>query len=98
MPSARRPEGLPSWGGRYRKRVTAEVLARKGRTCHLCRLPGADTADHLTPRSKGGDDSLANLMPAHHGCNSARGAMTLGQWFAAHPVPRAAALTPSRQW
>jgi 5-methylcytosine-specific restriction endonuclease McrA len=29
--------------------------------------------DHRVPRSKGGGWELGNLLPAHHGCNSARG-------------------------
>lgn len=98
MPSARPPAGLPAWGGRYAQRKTAQTLARYGTTCHLCRQPGADSADHLTPRALGGDDSLANLRPSHHACNSLRGAMPLDRWFAAHPVPRRPALPPSRRW
>jgi 5-methylcytosine-specific restriction endonuclease McrA len=86
------------WGGRYAQRWTAVTLATFGDVCHLCCQPGADTADHLTPRSKGGPDTLANLRPAHHGCNSARGGMPLSQWFALHPVPRRQALAPSREW
>jgi 5-methylcytosine-specific restriction endonuclease McrA len=98
VPSARAPQGLPVWAGRYAQRLTAHTLATYGRTCHLCRQPGADTADHLQPRSKGGNDSLGNLRPAHQGCNSLRGDMALTDWFARHPVPRAEALPPSRNW
>ena len=98
MPSARPPEGLPAWGGRYAQRLTAATLAAKGTVCHLCRTDGADTADHLRPRSTSADDSLANLAPAHQGCNSLRGDMPLEQWFAAHPIPRRPALAPSREW
>lgn len=98
MPSARPPAGLPVWGGRYVQRLTAATLAAKGTVCHLCRTPGADTADHLLPRSSGGTDSLDNLAPAHHGCNSRRGDTPLPVWFAANPVPHAPALPPSREW
>lgn len=89
---------LPTWGGRYAQRWTAATLAHWGRTCHLCRQDGADSADHLIPRSKGGQDNLTNLRPAHHGCNSARQDMSLADWFAAHPVPRREPLAPSRVW
>lgn len=98
MPSAKPPAGLPVWGGRYVQRLTAATLAVYGTTCHLCRQPGADTADHLQPRSKGGTDSIGNLRPAHHGCNSARRDMDLTEWFARNPVPRRPALAPSREW
>jgi 5-methylcytosine-specific restriction endonuclease McrA len=80
-------------------RKTGETLARWGRTCHLCRQPGATTADHLIPRSKGGTDDVEhNLRPAHHGCNTVRGDRDLSEWFAKHPVPHRPALTPSREW
>jgi 5-methylcytosine-specific restriction endonuclease McrA len=96
--SAARPAGLPTWAGRYAQRLTAETLAVKGTICHLCRRPGADTADHLIPRSKGGDDSLDNRAPAHHACNSLRGDLDLADWYARHPVARRPVLPPSRQW
>jgi 5-methylcytosine-specific restriction endonuclease McrA len=86
------------WEGRYRKQWTEAVLAVHGRTCHLCRQGGADSADHVIPRSKGGPDSMANLRPAHHGCNSKRGTLSLAEWFALHPVPRRESLPPSRTW
>lgn len=98
MPSARRPVGLPVWGGRYAQRLTALCLATYGTVCHLCRGDGADSADHLQPRSKGGTDALANLRPAHQGCNSARADLDLAEWFARNPVPHRPALTPSREW
>jgi 5-methylcytosine-specific restriction endonuclease McrA len=89
---------LPTWGGRHSQRWTAATLATYGTTCHLCRQDGADTADHLIPRSRGGQDHLANLRPAHQACNSARRDMPLADWFAAHPVPRREPLAPSREW
>lgn len=98
MPSARRPAGLPVWGGRYAQRLTALCLAHWGTLCHLCRRDGADTADHLIPRSKGGPDALANLRPSHKVCNSARGDMDLADWFARNPVPHRPVLAPSREW
>jgi 5-methylcytosine-specific restriction endonuclease McrA len=84
--------------------LVAVVLASKGRTCHLCGLPGATTADHVIPRSKGGAHSLDNLEPAHHACNSARGDRTLEDWFRAKPHFAAIVrgdrrpLPPSREW
>lgn len=99
MASARRPAGLPTWSGRYARRLTGETLARWGRECYLCKQPGATTADHLIPRSKGGNDSVeTNLRPAHHGCNVVRGDRDLAEWFAKHPVRRRPQLDPSRQW
>lgn len=98
MASAGTLPGLPEWAGRYAQRWTAATIGLYGSTCHLCRQPGANTADHLTPRSKGGLDTLANLRPAHRSCNSKRGDMPLHEWFARHPIPRRTPLAPSRQW
>lgn len=36
--------------------------------------PGCFTRDHVIPRSRGGTDDIGNLRPAHHRCNSQRGA------------------------
>lgn len=75
----------------------ALVLAECGDRCHLCGSPGADTVDHIVPRSRGGTHELDNLRPAHLACNSARQDKTLDEWFAVHPLPvdRAA---PSFDW
>ena len=86
------------WEGRYAQTLVAQVLAAKGTTCRLCGGAGADSADHSTPRSKGGSDELANLEPAHKNCNFARNNMPLSKWFAPPPLPHRPALPPSRPW
>lgn len=88
---------MGEWGGRRAQELLAVVIAEYGTICHLCGSDGADSVDHLDPRSTGGDDSIERLRPAHLGCNSARQAMPLDQWFARHPLPvdRAA---PSLDW
>lgn len=60
-------------GGRRQSELTARVLFHYGTVCHLCGGEGADTKDHLVPRSLGGTDALDNLRPAHMKCNSKRG-------------------------
>jgi 5-methylcytosine-specific restriction endonuclease McrA len=49
------------------------TLGEYGTVCWLCGRDGADSADHVLPRSRGGSDALENLRPAHRACNSARG-------------------------
>lgn len=59
------------------------VVADYGPWCWLCRgaidltLPSTHkrglSLDHVVPRSRGGDDSVANLRPAHLSCNCRRG-------------------------
>lgn len=64
-----------------RKRLLA-IVCPPGSDCHLCRTPirfglrrwhpKGPSMDHVIPRSKGGTWDLANLRPAHYGCNSGR--------------------------
>ncbi len=58
--------------GYHYQRARAKVLA-VDTICWICHKPGADTADHLIPRSRGGESTVANLRPAHSACNSRRG-------------------------
>jgi 5-methylcytosine-specific restriction endonuclease McrA len=87
------------WAGNARRRLglVGLVLRLKGRTCHLCGLRGATTADHVVPHSHGGPNTVDNLEPAHQGCNSSRHDRPLVDWFAAHPV-RVPVLAPSQEW
>jgi 5-methylcytosine-specific restriction endonuclease McrA len=63
-----------AWGGRKAQSYVEQTLATYGRVCWLCGLPGANTADHIIPRSKGGAVyDLRNLGPAHKPCNESRG-------------------------
>lgn len=65
-----------AWGGRYAQRIRAAVFASKGREC-LLQLPGctgtATSVHHIIPRSKGGPDTLVNLIPACMPCNRRQG-------------------------
>lgn len=101
-PTAQVPLELRDWAwasnARRRLALVRLVLATKGRTCHLCGLPGATSADHVIPWSHGGPNALENLEPAHQGCNSVRHALPLAMWFARHPVRTPPALGPSREW
>lgn len=97
-----------SWKGNEVTKNNRLVLGYWGTTCHLCGLPGADTADHVIPRSKGGDNSLMNQRPAHKVCNSRRGAQDLEEFKAqvragryTHGVPLSETINdskPSRTW
>lgn len=66
----------------------------RGPRCFYCerffgRIPfGSDrplkkTRDHIFPKSKGGNDSLTNILNCCQHCNTSKGAMTLEQWRAA---------------
>lgn len=66
------------------ERNRATVLA-ESTICWLCGHDGADQADDVVPKAKGGTSTLANLRPAHgtepcptcgKRCNQSRGART----------------------
>ena len=70
MTGARR---VTRWGGREAARIRARVL-RESDVCWICGQPGADSVDHVVPRSKGGGNEPSNLRPAHlFPCNRAKG-------------------------
>lgn len=96
---------MSSWGGRGAANLTRLTLETYGTTCHLClkpvrldappRHPLRPSADHIVPRSHGGTNAIANLRPAHYGCNSRRGARVLTpslleEFRAPRPVARPA--------
>jgi 5-methylcytosine-specific restriction endonuclease McrA len=63
---------LPCWVGRYAQRMVWHVLHSQGRVCWICG-EHATSADHVRPRSRGGDDSDENLRPCCGPCNARRG-------------------------
>lgn len=75
---------MSGWSGRKVPRLVALTLASKGTTCHICGLPGADSADHDPPRSvllaagMPDPDHPRYLWPAHrYPCNVRRKARPL---------------------
>lgn len=64
---------MPARTGRPWQRKKRRIIRRDGGVCHLCGKPGADTADHLIPHSRGGSDAPSNLRAAHIDCNRRRG-------------------------
>lgn len=67
------------WGGRKVRPLVNLTLLTKGTICHLCGLPGADSADHDPPRRElieagvPDPDSIVYLWPSHRRpCNVTR--------------------------
>lgn len=89
---------MTAWGGRRVQYLRELTLQTWGTVCHLCGKDGADSADHVRPRSAGGTDDLDNLRPAHSACNFARQDTPLGLWFRSHPLPKLPPAPPSREW
>lgn len=55
-------------------------LAMYDQECFYCGNEGG-AVDHLTPRSRGGEDRLYNLVPACKSCNSLKSDKTPGEWY-----------------
>ena len=53
------------------KRIRLQVLRRDAYTCAYCG-DVADQVDHVHPKSKGGEDTLDNLVAACKRCNYAK--------------------------
>jgi len=68
---------MKRWTGRAVTKLRAEILADDD-VCHLVRDGGADTLDHVVPRSVRPELTwdVDNLRPAHLRCNSRRGNRT----------------------
>ncbi|WP_073772731.1 HNH endonuclease signature motif containing protein [Streptomyces sp. MJM1172] len=58
-----------------------ELFSRWSGLCCYCDGP-AEHIDHVTPISKGGADTLGNVVPACAPCNLAKSALTLAEWAA----------------
>lgn len=62
-----------------RRRCSAIILAPDDQgnppACSLCGQPGADSVDHVLPKSRYPDLiwELGNMRPAHGDCNSSKG-------------------------
>lgn len=51
--------------GSAQQRRAARVIRRHRGICHVCKLGGADEADHVVPVTEGGPDTEANMRPIH---------------------------------
>lgn len=73
------------------KKVRFEVFKRDSFTCQYCGKAAPDVilhVDHIHPVSKGGDNSILNLITSCAGCNGGKGA---------RPIDDQAALAKQRQ-
>ena len=52
------------------------MIRRDKGLCAYCGRRGADTMDHVLPRSRGGATTWMNAVAAHRECNRAKGDRT----------------------
>lgn len=55
------------------------ILLRDNHTCAYCGARGANTVDHVYPRSKGGKSTWENLVAACRDCNNRKRDRTLAE-------------------
>lgn len=68
-------------GGTFPKENWKMLLEAFGTWCPYCETDGHNlTIDHITPISKGGDNSIENLMPCCLSCNISKNATPIHIW------------------
>ena len=61
----------------------AKIIRLRGNKCFYCGTDGEFlTIDHCIPKSRGGSNSIANLVPACRSCNGSKQNMTLHEFRA----------------
>jgi hypothetical protein len=75
---------LPCWSGRRLKAALVLVLIEYGDVCCHCGQGACNSVEHVRPRSRFGNDDLANLRPTHIGCNARRGVNPMPGYRPAH--------------
>lgn len=76
-----RDEQLRLAGGYTQKQLRGILheWQAEGRVCEYCGGP-CETTDHVVPLSRGGANTLDNLVPACLWCNSSKGSKLLSEW------------------
>ena len=71
------------------KRIRLQVLRRDAYTCAYCGISPVNQVDHVWPRSRGGEDTLDNLVAACEPCNYAKRDKTDTVFLASTSTPPA---------
>lgn len=71
-------------GGTYTWAEVMRIFLTFDRRCAYCEQPiaGQPDPDHVVPLSRGGSNSLTNILPCCHGCNADKRDLLLTEWNA----------------
>lgn len=67
--------------------IKRHLAAFHGPLCYYCKKTRGKTLDHKVPMSRGGDDSLGNLVLACSRCNELKDDMTEEEFVASGLLP-----------
>lgn len=69
-------------GGTYTWTEVIRLFIKFGRCCAYCRQPvlGQPEPDHVVPLSRGGSNSVTNILPACSTCNNSKSDRTPSEW------------------
>lgn len=56
------------------------LVERYGGVCAYCRCRPVECRDHVVPVSRGGSDSIGNILPSCQLCNTQKGTLSLDAW------------------
>jgi 5-methylcytosine-specific restriction endonuclease McrA len=81
---SRRRAKLHNARGEFTWSEFTHVFIKFDRRCAYCetRIVGQPEPDHLVPLSKGGSNSITNILPACRPCNLSKQSMSLSEWAA----------------
>ena len=73
--------------GSYTAEEWAKKLSEYAGTCHWCKQPISDgvVTDHLIPVSRGGRNTIDNIVPSCHSCNQSKHAALPDEFLARRP-------------
>lgn len=79
---AKRKALMHGAGGTYTWTQVMGLFLKFDRCCAYCRLPieGQPDPDHVVPLSKGGSNSITNILPACRACNCDKRDLLLHEW------------------
>jgi 5-methylcytosine-specific restriction endonuclease McrA len=69
-----------AFGPTYTERDWRHLIARYRGMCAYCGVRPAEHRDHVTPVSRGGGNSIGNILPACAQCNLSKGSLFLTEW------------------